>query len=330
MPQYTGVSGVARKVTKAYVGVGEVARKISKKYVGVNGVARQYFSGAPDVSKISITYTGTMTDQVVAMSGVQYRLLTLTTSGTLNVGTDVNAEVWMCSGGSSGISSYGSRTGYGTGGGAGGFVATGNVVLSGGMSAVVGAGGKAIDTNPYYSPGTASSFANIITPVNFSYKIINDLPVYTTGISGGTGGGCGHASMEEYGISKGDGVSKYPFNDSTYFPNPHCAGGGGGSGFYDYTSLISHRGGTGGTNGGDGSVGTFFLADVDYPSVGGSYGGGYCPGVTSDGTNGTFYGAGGGGAGYRSFLYNSKYYYLQYLGGSGYQGVIYIRIPMEQ
>ena len=67
---------------------------------------------------------------------------------------------------------------------------------------------------------------------------------------------------------------------------------------------------------------------VSNPSggVGGSYGGGN-GGDTGNGGNATYYGSGGGGG--------SKYIsdigeLTLYNGGSGYQGIVYMRIPEEQ
>lgn len=310
MPQYIGIGGIARKVTKSYIGVGGVGRNIKTKYTGISGVARKYF-GSIDVSKLSITYTGTMTDQIVEMSGTQYRLLTLTSSGTLTVDQEVNAEVWMCSGGSSGKWASSGLTG---GGGAGGFVASGNAVLFGNMAAIVGAGGKPINSKPYYSPGEASSFGGIVTSVNFTGGA--DEGYFGYGVSGGSGGGSGGTG---YSAGSGDGISKYPFNDSAYFPDPHCAGGGGAGYLLSAApDLLFVIGGGGGSNGGNGES-TIGISEGRFlGGAGGNKGGGEGgSGSSSKGSDATYYGSGGGGG-------NENY------GGNGYQGVIYVRIPIEQ
>lgn len=141
-----------------------------------------------------------------------------------------------------------------------------------------------------------------------------------SGQNGGTGGGGYY-----YGNGgTGDGLSKYPFGDATYTlwdSKPHCAGGGGGlksesadSGKHWYA------GGDGGTNGGNGNKSTYAgntIGASGAPGKGGTYGGGAGGNHTTwNGGNATYYGsAGGGGVSAQ---------------GSGYQGIVYIRIPVIQ
>lgn len=307
---YIGVGGIARKTKKLYIGVGGVARKVKKAYIGVGGVARLFYSGSADVANMSITYTGTMIDSgIVTMSGVQYRLLTLTSSGTLSVDEEVGAEVWMCGGGTSGIyNSY--STSQGSGGGAGAFTATGAVTLSGGMAAIVGSGGATptslSGSGVKYVKGGATSFNGLETSVAFSAP--NE---FIGGISGGTGGGGSEAE-----IGYGDGITKYPFGDSTYFSEkPHCAGGGGGAGARMYEDYDKYVGGAGGSNGGNGKSGSWSTTTAN--GAGGLFGGG------NGASSATFYGGGGGGNSNTGFTSGIN-------AGNGYQGVIYIRIPVEQ
>ena len=135
-----------------------------------------------------------------------------------------------------------------------------------------------------------------------------------SGKSGGTGAGGNTAGT-------GDGISKYPFGDTGYSlwaGKPHCAGGGQAA---TETGFNGYKGGDGGTNGGNGhSQGS---NKVSKPSggAGGSYGGGAGGSWDSSagkGGNATYYGSGaGGGNNYAN-------------GGSGYQGIVYMRIPEEQ
>lgn len=303
----------AQEVKKLYIGVGGVARKVKKAYIGVGGVARLFYSSGPDVAAMGITYTGTMIDSgIVTMSGVQYRLLTLTSSGTLTVDEEVNAEVWMCGGGTSGVYDAYAYS-IGSGGGAGAFTATGAVTLSGGMAAIVGSGGatptSSSGSEVHYVKGGATSFNGLETSVAFSAP-----DYYNGGISGGTGGGAGGGS----GIGFGDGITKYPFEDSTYFSGkPHCAGGGGGAGFEIYgDDTYIWKAGAGGSNGGNGSAGASGSPAAD-TGAGGLFGGG------NGASSATFYGGGGGGNSNSNFTAKRN-------AGSGYQGVIYIRIPVEQ
>ena len=142
-----------------------------------------------------------------------------------------------------------------------------------------------------------------------------------SGESGGTGGG-GHNDV--WGPGSGDGKSKYPFGDDSYelwAGKPHCAGGAGG-GYFSATSR-DYAGGNGGTDGGSGRGAT---EGSPNGGTGGVYGGGN-GGIGSSygqnsGSNATYYGSGGGGYGYGNGITGSN--------GSGYQGIVYARIPVIQ
>ena len=59
---------------------------------------------AIDIAALTISYTGNMIDNIVTMGdGRQYRLLTLTSSGTLSIAAEVKADVWLCGGGANGM-----------------------------------------------------------------------------------------------------------------------------------------------------------------------------------------------------------------------------------
>lgn len=323
-------SGAVHKVgKKAYLTVGGVHRKIAKMYRTTNGIHQLCYKGGVDVATMVIGYSGNMIDDgVVTMSGKQYRLLTLTSSGTLTVDDEVNAEVWMCGGGTSGVASYSIEQ---SGGGAGAYTAQKTITLAGDMAAVIGAGGGAAATSALYSPGYnkggASSFGGVSTSTAFSVSSQRQ-----GGVSGGTGGG---ENVRGAGAT-GDGVTKYPFGDSSYFAHPHCAGGGSGAMYYDdknINSTIKYYGGSGGTNGGNGAKGSTGNNTV---GSGGNYGGGNGGSATggrmaSVGADATYYGSGGGGGGGCIYITSSGSQTVgQKYGGAGYQGVIYIRIPVEQ
>ena len=275
-----------------------------------------------DVAGLAITYTGTKTDQIVTMSGVAYRLLTLITSGTLTVPKKISADVWMCGGGTSGDGRF-TRSGYPNGAGAGGagaFCISGNRNLNGAISCVIGAGGQGAYRSAF-SPGGMTSFGDLSVSVAFSS--LSDFYA----VSGGTGGGTPHAVA----VGMGDGVSKVPFSDSAAFPNPHCPGGGAG-GYRSKNSVRSQNGGAGGTNGGNGSI---CVSGGTAGGTGGNYGGGKGgDGTTSgaypptNGSPGSFYGAAGGGS--ASYIYNDGETSNETNPGNGYQGVIYVRIPLVQ
>ena len=256
-----------------------------------------------DVAALSITYTGAHTDYgMVTMSdGARYRLLAFTASGTLSIEQPVNCEVCVVGGGANG--SNGS-TALAAGGGAGAYMKNQGIEAFDGGPVVVGA-----------AQGVSSIGGVSVAAV--------------AGKNGGTGAG---------GMTggTGDGISKYPFGDDSYElwgEKPHCAGGGAGGiakyGSRNIRQFYSY--GDGGSNGSNGSAQTFSEYEDYAPNApggsGGLYGGGN--GGSSaygeyNGANATYYGSGGGAGGY--------YYSSADIGngGSGYQGIVYMRIPEEQ
>ena len=245
-----------------------------------------------DVAALSITYTGAYTDYgMVTMSdGARDRLLAFTSSGTLSIGRPVNCEVCVVGGGANGYT--------GGPGGAGAYMKNQVIEAFEGGAVVVGAG------------------QGVSSIVDVSVNAVS-------GKNGGTGAGGNPAGT-------GDGLSKYPFEDTSYSlwaGKPHCAGGGQGA--YEYeTSQKGYTGGNGGTNGSNGYP--WESSQMSNPSggVGGSYGGGAGGnGTTVNGGNATYYGSGAGGGACRE---NDNGIIHPYGGGSGYQGIVYIRIPEDQ
>lgn len=250
-----------------------------------------------DVSALSITYTGAHTDYgMVTMSdGARYRLLAFTSSGTLSIEQPVNCEVCVVGGGADGVKAENGGAGDG---GAGAYLKNQSVSAYNGGRVIIGA----------YKSG--SSIAGV------SVRGVG-------GKNGGTGGGGTTAGT-------GDGISKYPFEDTGYSlwaGKPHCAGGGQGS--YEYkinqNDIRGISGGDGGTNGGNGYRAGGWVPHAS-GGVGGSYGGGQ-GGTRSKGGNATYYGSGAGGGSYYEDASGNVTYYD---GGDGYQGIVYMRIPEEQ
>ena len=247
-----------------------------------------------DVSALSITYTGAHTDYgMVTMSdGARYRLLAFTASGTLSIEQPVNCEVCVVGGGANG-----SNGSFNTGGGAGAYMK--NQVIEAFESGAVVVG--------------AAQGASSIGGVSVAAVV---------GINGGTGAGSQSGGT-------GDGLSKYPFSDDSYElwgEKPHCAGGGaGGASERIGTRWNSYSYGDGGSNGSNGSAQTYQGRENAPGGSGGLYGGGNGGNARSNGANATYYGSGGGGGGY-------YHYYDTNIGnvGSGYQGIVYMRIPEEQ
>ena len=243
-------------------------------------------AGLAAETKAEIAYTGAYTQKQITSGGVTYDLYTLTGSGTLTVtGTAKNVDIWLCGGGSKGV------TGQSGNGGAGAYCA--------------GADSQTLTGQYTISVGSAqgkTSFGDLLS--------VNAV----SGKSGGTGGGYNVNGQS----GTGDGKSKYPFGDTTNF-SPHCAGGGGG-GYGDGTFYNKHKGGQGGTNGGNGTAANS-SSDEEAGGPGGNKGGGtggHGSNSSITGTAATFYGSGGGGAGYAA----------QWRVGAGYQGVVYIRVPV--
>ena len=250
-----------------------------------------------DVAALSITYTGAHTDYgMVTMSdGARYRLLAFTSSGTLSIEQPVNCEVCVVGGGANGTKA---TRGGGGDGGAGAYLKNQSVSAYNGGSVVVGA-----------RQGVSSIAGVSVNKVS--------------GKNGGTGAGGKPAGT-------GDGLSKYPFEDTGYSlwaGKPHCAGGGQGVEVND--AGYGNTGGKGGTNGGNGYSRSGWMSNPS-GGVGGSYGGGDGGDRTIEngrGRNATYYGSGAGGGRLHAKTDGTS---LLADGGSGYQGIVYIRIPEEQ
>ena len=255
-----------------------------------------------DVSALSITYTGAYTDYgMVTMSdGARYRLLAFTSSGTLSIEQPVNCEVCVVGGGANGAKATSSGGGDG---GAGAYLKNQSVSAYNGGPVVVGA-----------RQGVSS---------------IADVSVNAvSGKNGGTGAGGSTAGT-------GDGLPKYPFEDTGYSlwaGKPHCAGGG--QGVYEYRDdggyYRGFNGGNGGTNGGNGYPQAGWDKINPEGGVGGSYGGGRggrLSGGAFEGRNATYDGSGAGGGRYYKYADDDV---RLYTGGSGYQGIVYMRIPVIQ
>lgn len=284
-----------------------IAKKIKKGYVGVNGIAKLFFNKANDIS-----YTGEYTVSDVSISGINYKLYTLTTSGSLTVNGE--SQYWICGGGASGNYAYSLPMAGGANGGGGGHSATG-ILNAGAYNVTIGAGGQGSSDSS--SDGNITSIGGAITANGGKYS---------TG-TGGSGGGEGTASFLNQWNGTGSGISTIPFGIESL--NPHCAGGGGGS-YYssDSSTTTRYTGGAGGTNGGNGANMKSVTIGNQKKGIGGVYGGGdggeyINSNNNTEATSATFYGGGGGGPYYHKNSSSTK------IGspGNGYQGVAYILIP---
>ena len=317
---FYGNSGTGEFVTGPTAAKG-ITHEIKKSYAVVNGVSRLFYGDEP------ITYTGEYSASKVIYDGETCELYTLKKAGMLTL--KVDALYWMCGGGGSPTNTYGSH--YGGVGGGGGYVKSGSLT-AGDYTVTIGAGassdGKNGGTTKIVGTSTLSATGGKYTG---------------TGGSGGGSGGTSSYATTAPAFGAGRGVSTYPFGLTSL--KAHCAGGGGGMAFVKKTAstYAYGPGGDGGTNGGNGGAykdviegGAMTVAS----GAGGVYGGGRGAGATRSasgnvgtsaaGQDGTFYGAGGGGCTHNYYLVDAGSDddgISAGVGGTGYQGVVYILIP---
>lgn len=247
--------------------------------------------------RTKITYSGTCTTKAITVDNTTYVLYTITGSGILTIkGKEkTGVGIWLCGGGDT--------TATQSGGGGGYFAQSTDYVLEDGTYTVTV--GAAEGTTTFIKDGVTLLTAN-----------------GSTNINGGSGGG-GPGYTDDAGGwpgGTGTGQSTRPFDDSTNFTSLPCAGGGGGS---EEAFSGNSSGGKGGSNGSNGFSSTNSGGSSVTTAAGGATGGG--PGRTSSSSgsgNASYYGSGGGGryvASGSSSLKGSN--------GTGYQGVLFIRIP---
>ena len=304
---YIGIDNSARLVKQIDIGQNGVARKVLNGYIGVDGVARLFYRST---IPFSYTYTGNVIETEKTIDGVEYVVLTITSSGRFTVSRPINVDVWMCGGGGNGSPS---KTGsYSGGGGSGAEVYETSYLVNDGYdwSITVGA-------------ATGSTYSFIF---NASGGGTASGAVGAFGGSGGGGGGAPGGWGEVNGANggRGDGETKIP--SAFGISNIHCGGGGGGGGSHSSSSGNTVRGGNGGSNGGDGkrSSRTSNNGRGGSGSDGGGSGGNAAKGgmSVSAGGNARYYGSGGGGGGGGGSEQDQS-------GGRGYQGVVYIRWKKE-
>lgn len=287
-----------------------VNKKIVKGYIGgPDGKARLFFG-----NNVAVAYTGEYTVSDVIVDGVACTLYTLIGSGTLTVSGGA-VRYWMCGGGAGGNTAYSTGsassyniTAYSGYGGGGGQIGAGNIT-EGSWTIVIGSGGSA-----------SSSGGNT--------EVKNSENTYSSnggaGIDGGSGGGgyarkkYGSSSASVYNGGTGAGLSTRPFASSVF--DLHCAGGGGGALYVDYS------GSTGGAGGSNGSSGSAAALSGSSGGTGGGKGGGNGGSTGLNGTAASFYGSGGGGGGASGDTTPGSTLKLG-TGGKGYQGVVYLLIP---
>jgi hypothetical protein len=272
-----------------------------------------FFKGSPTGGYLRgdnaiISYTGTMDDYDVTLSGKSYRILTFTTTGNMSISplqADklIKADICVIGAGANGIS--GANSSYDWSGGY--MIHAYGITL---RDAVITIGAHGVN---YYNNAAGGA-----TTLQFTDW---QLPLVAGGGSagginssggaggiGGNGGGGGARNGNARPGGAGDGLYKTPFGDTTNFQR--CCGGGSG-GSWISTGSVYIEGGQGGSNGSGGAnaqvVGSSPSAT---PGVDG--------GGDGNGGNATRFGAGGGGGGYNQGTGSS--------GGNGYNGAVIIRL----
>lgn len=275
----------------------DVARKVTALYVGVNGLARKVTKGYIGADGLARQFYGVVYPPFVYTYTGAYTESEATIGGVAYIVLTITSSGTLTANRPIGADIWlcggggdgGGIDNSGNGGGGGGYIASANVQLSGDITCVVGA------AEGGSSLGDLSANAGSKGSMN--------------GGDGGSGGGGSGGSAGGSGAGTSTIPAAFGLSDA------HCAGGGGGAG--------GGSAGAGGTDGGNGYDGTSSGAAVGAGGALGGGSGGLAAGMDSmrRGHDATFYGSGGGGSG----MYNG----VRSIGGSGYQGVMYIRWKKE-
>jgi hypothetical protein len=238
---------------------------------------------------------GTVT--TLSQNGVNYRVHTFTSSGTLSVTKGGDVEVLMVAGGGGGGSAANSFWETGGGGGAGGLIhSTGFPVTDGtNYTVTIGAGGAGGLNQTATSPSNRSGDGS-----NTTFSTL-------TAVGGGGGGGAYYSANSGGSGGGADSYLYQPGANGTQFQ-----GYNGGSGNGESASLLGAAGGGGGAGGigqngqsgspykgGDGGIGRSFTFSGNTPTYYAGGGGGKTAinGSGPGGSGGTGGGGNGGAAG---------------------------------
>jgi len=270
------------------------------------------------ITNVPLSATGG-TITTYSSGGVNYKVNTFTSSGTITFNKAGSVDVLVVAGGGGGGGGY-----QGAGGGAGGMlvISSHSVVASSYSISIGGGGNGCIGGSSAATSGGNTTFTGLTTALGGG-RGGSQQPT-ADGQSGGSGAGGNHSS----GLPAKSGTSgQGNAGGAGYNPAPHSGGGGGGKGATGSAGL-SDRGGAGGTGaqnsyqtgsniyyagGGAGSCRSNVYA------YGGSGGGGR--GGNGHGVNGTANTGGGGGAGRGADYGGSN----AGNGGNGGSGIVIIR-----
>jgi hypothetical protein len=287
------------------------ASQVSQQYGATRGRFQSYQAYANG---------GTVT--TITQNGVNYRVHTFTSSGTLSVTQSGSVEVLVVAGGASG---GGSTAG---GGGAGGLIYDNSYYVNAGqtITVTVGAGGAGVGSTTVGNDGNNSVFGDITATGGGGGGMTNGSGG-AVGRNGGSGGGGAHYVYMNYG-TPGTGIPGQGYdggNGSTGNQDTFPGGGGGGAGGKggDATTSKSGNGGIGQPYGLTGTT-VYYAGGGGGGSLSNGGDGGLGGGAagTSNGTAGataTVNTGGGGGGGW---------FYGGGSGGAGGSGLIIVRYPI--
>jgi hypothetical protein len=302
--------------------LGKVANiMIYNRYI-TDSEIQQNYAAYQDRFKSYFPYANGGTVSTVSIDGINYRVHTFTTSGTLTVVKGGFVEVLVVAGGgSAGAALY-----HSGGGGAGGLIYRGDYQIENNstITVTVGAGGVAPTTEGSRGNNGNNSVFGTLTAIGGggggTYQ-------NATGLNGGSGGG-GGAENGVFGAG-GQGTAGQGFDGGDYNGDAGSSknsGGGGGAAQVGQDG----RGFSSGGNGGNGiqysinGTNTYYAGGgggstevVGITTTGGLGGGGN--GNWNTGQNGTANTGGGGGAGERISPATT---------GAGGSGIVIVRYPI--
>ena len=268
--------------------LGKVANiMIYNRYI-TDSEIQQNYAAYQDRFKSYFPYANGGTVSTVSIDGINYRVHTFTTSGTLTVIESGFAEVLVVAGGGPG-GGQGGNDGSG-GGGAGGLVFNSAFELTVGnsMNVVIGAGGAGVSAATKGQNGSNSVIGSI-TAIGGGAGGSEAGAETRFGNNGGSGGGAGgYAEIYTGGLGTTFQGNKGGDNNFSFaLPNNLGGGGGGGAGGAGQAGSTN----SGNNRGYGGSGLPYFMPSTStFYAGGGGCGGGY-------GGPGGQGGAGGGGTG---------------------------------
>lgn len=252
------------------------------------------------------------TSSSITVGGVNYTLLTFTSGGTLTVTKAGLFDVLLVGGGGGG-GWYASNDGKGGGAGAGGLIVIPGVYLSANQTITIGAGGASA-TN-----GNNTTFGSLLGAVGGGQGGGTNSPAQYFGSAGGSGGG-------SLGGRAGGSGTVLQGNAGNTSPLTNPGAGGGGGGFSSVAGAGS--GGTGGNGGTGYDVSAFIGGSAAYIAAGGAGGGQTTGGIAGNSTGGDGGSGTGNGSNATSTAYGSGAGGGHSAGGTGANGVVYVRFKV--